>query len=492
MLTTLIFLPIAAAFFLMLAPVRTARLARALAVATMGIELLLSFLCLHGALAAGGGLAFEVQRPWLPDLGIGWHLGVGRLGGLLVFLTALVGFAAVLVARPTERARFHHALGLVIVGGMAGAFVAQDLFFLYVFHEFALIPTFVLIWIWGGERRREAATKITLYLLAGSLVLLVGLLALVLASGAGTFDLPALRVHLAGHPMDAGLQAWVFLLLFVGFGTLVSVVPLHTWAPLGYAEAPPLASMLHAGVVKKFGLYGLAVVAFPLLPEGVAFWRPCVAWLAAIQVLYAGYIALRQDDLRRMLAWASVSHMGFGFLALASGTPVAMEGFTLFLLAHGLAAAAGFALAGSCREAIGTSSLSAMGGLAQRMPFVATAFTMAALAGFGVPGFANFPAELMIFAGSLRAWPWPTVLAIWGTVISAVYFLRAVRRGFLGPLAPSMERAVDLDRARRVAVGLLLAVSLAVGFFPRVFLGGARCPLACSPAKVVAPAAVPR
>jgi NADH-quinone oxidoreductase subunit M len=490
MLTTLIFLPLAAAVFLAAVPIRAPRLARAVATFALGIEVLLALACLRGALAAGGQLAFEVWRPWLPDLGIGWHLGAGRLGALLALLTSLVGFSAALVARPAGQARFHHALGLVIVGGMVGAFLSQDLFFIYVFHEFALIPTFVLIWLWGGGRRREAATKITLYLLAGSLVLLVGLLALVLASGAGTFDLPTLRARLAASPLPADLQAWVFLLLFLGFGTLVSVVPFHTWAPIGYAEAPPLAAMLHAGAVKKFGLYGLAAIACPLLPDGFQAWRSWVAWIAAAQVLYAGYLALRQDDLRRMLAWASVSHMGFGFLALAAWTPAAMEGFALFLFAHGLAAAAGFALAGWCCAALGTPALSQMGGLAQRMPFAAAAFTMVALAGFGVPGFANFPAELMIFAGSLRAWPLPTALAIWGTVIGAVYFLRAVRRGFLGPLPPALGAAVDLDRPRRLAVGLLLAFSLAAGFLPRAFLGGPRgaAPVAPSLAAPSSPA----
>lgn len=481
MLTILILLPLTAAIFLLIAPMRSARLARVVAGGVMGIETLLALAVAHGALAAEGGLAFEARTSWLADLGIAWHLGAGRLGALLVVLTALVGFAGVLVARPAEHARFHHALGLIIAGGMAGAFLAQDLFFLYVFHEFALIPTFILIWIWGGDRRREAATKITLYLLAGSLVLLVGLLALVLASGAQTFDLPALRAHLTEHPLPPELQSLIFFLLLVGFGTLVSAVPLHTWAPIGYAEAPPLAAMLHAGAVKKFGLYGLALIAFPLLPAGAADWRGLLAWLAAAQLLYAGYLALRQDDLRRMLAWASVSHMGFGFLALAAGTAAAMEGFTLFLFAHGLAAAAGFALAGFCRQTLGTSSLSAMGGLARKMPFVATAFTMVALAGFGVPGFANFPAELMILAGSLGAWPWPTVLVLWGVVISAVYFLRAVRQGFLGPLAPAMMQATDLDWMRRLAIALLLGVSLAAGFFPRAVLGRARdaAPNAC-------------
>lgn len=474
MLTTLILLPFAAALFLLVAPVRNPRLARVVAGGALGIELLLALAVVDGALSVGGRLAFETQAPWLTDLGISWHLGAGRLGALLVLLTALVGYAGALVARPVEHARFHHALGLILVGGMTGAFLAQDLFFLYVFHEFALIPTFLLIWIWGGDRRREAAMKITLYLLAGSLVLLVGLLALVLASGASTFDLPALRAHLAQHPLPPEFQSLVFLLLFVGFGTLVSAVPLHTWAPIGYAEAPPLAAMLHAGVVKKFGLYGLALIAFPLLPAGAAAWRGALAGLAAVQILYAGYIALRQDDLRRMLAWASVSHMGFGFLALAAGTAAAMEGFVLFLFAHGLTAAAGFALAGHCRQTLGTASLSEMGGLARRMPFAAAAFTMVALAGFGVPGFANFPAELLIFAGSLGTWPWPTALAAWGVVISAVYFLRAVRQGFLGPLPPALAQAPDLDRMRRLAVGLLLGVSLVAGFFPRAVLGGAR------------------
>jgi len=476
-LSLIIWMPIATALLLFLAPVNNARLARWVALIPMLVVLLLAghvFSRLGGGALMDWDPAFSVACLWVGDLGIGYHLAVSRLSAMLILLTALAGTAAIAVSSVEKNARHFYALGLLMVGGMAGAFASVDLFFFYIFHEFALIPTFLLVGIWGGEHRRRAAMKITLYLGLASLVLLVGLIALYLATGGKTFNLVEMKQLIAsGAGPDPDAQILIFGLLFLGFGTLVAVVPFHTWAPMGYGEAPALAAMLHAGVIKKFGLYGLMVVAAPLLPEGFQYWTPVIIGLGAANLVYGGYVAMQQKDLRYMLAYASVSHMGYAFLALASGTAIATQGFVLFLFAHGLTAALGFGVAGWLREQTGTSVMAEMGGLAKRMPFLAAIFTMTALAGFGLPGFASFPAELMIFFGSFEKFPWATVLAVWTTVISAIYLLRAVRSLFLGPLPERWMKVADAGGRIRMALILLMAALLMAGFWPRSILGNA-------------------
>lgn len=471
MLSILIWLPIVAAILLMVAPVHDARTPRLLAQAVMLVALAVAAHVFTHLTGGGEGYSFETRAPWLPGLGISYHLGVTRLGAMMILLTTLVGLAAVSSSTPRENGRQYYALGLIMAGGMAGAFASLDLFFMFIFHEFALIPTFLLVGIWGAERRREAAMKITLYLGFGSLILLFGLLALVWKTG-GTFDLPEIRERLQAAPLAVETQVRLFGVLFLGFGILVSVFPFHTWAPIGYGEAPALSAMLHAGVIKKFGLFGLMTVAVPLLPAGFAAWKPWILWMALGNLLYCGYAALRQTDLRYLLAYSSVSHMGYAFLALAADNAIATQGLMLFMFAHGLAAAAGFGIAGFCREQTGTPLIAEMGGLAKRMPFAAAAFTMVALAGCGLPGFANFPAELLIFIGISQTQPgFFTVAAVWTAVISAVYYLRVVRNVFLGPLPEKWAKVNDVDFGRRAAFALLLAVLLAAGFWPRGVLG---------------------
>jgi len=467
MLSFIIWFPLAVALLFLLVPISGARAVRSMTFLTMLMVLLASLHVFQHSPPVHAGYAFVVRQPWVPDLGISYHIGVNHLSAMLILLTALVGVGAVGVSRVTENARYFYALGLIMVGGLAGAFASLDLFFLYVFHEFALIPTFIMIGLWGTEHRRQAAMKITLYLGFGSMILLLGVIGLYIAAGANTFDLITLKEHLLKNPIALKEQVLLFGVLLMGFGILASLFPFHTWAPSGYGEAPPLAAMLHAGVIKKFGLYGLIAVAAPLLPEGFQYWKWIIVCLSMGNIVYCGYVAMQQRDLRYMLAYASISHVGYAFLAFASGTPIAIQGFTLFLFAHGLSTAVGFGIAGYCRQQTGTAVFSELGGLATRMPFAATAFTMAALAGCGLPGFANFPAELMIFLGSFRQFGLPTVLAVWMVVISAVYMLRAVRAVFLGPASTRWAGIRDMDLVPRMALVLLLAVLIVAGFWPR-------------------------
>ncbi len=482
MLSFLIWFPIVIAFFLFLIPIQGPKLTRSIALLTMLILLITAFYVFCEVSSVNLGYAFTVQCPWVQNPGISYHLGVNHLGAMLILLVALVGLAAVWVSKTQENPRYFYGLALIMAGSLIGAFASLDLFFLYIFHEFALIPTFILIGFWGAEKRYQAAMKITLYLSVGSLILLVGLLGLYFKAGKATFDLLILKEQLAHSPIAANAQVWLFALLFFGFGILVSLFPFHTWAPIGYGEAPSLAAMLHAGVIKKFGLYGLMIIAVPLLPYGFEYWRPWIVWLAVGNLVYGGYVAMQQKDLRYMLAYSSVSHMGYAFLALAAGTPIATQGLILFLFAHGLSSAAGFGIVGYCRENTGVSTISELGGLARQMPFAATIFTMAALAACGLPGFANFPAELMIFFGSFHSYPWPTVLAVWTAVISAIYMLRAIRSVFLGPISEKWFFVGDVDYSRRGAFLLLLAVLLTVGFWPRFVVGQ---PVLNEPGKIL-------
>ncbi len=471
MLSFIIWLPIVAAFFLFLTPIKEVKLARFISVLTMLVVLLLSFYIFIQTSVSSPDYLFETRRTWVSDLGISYHLGVNRLSAILILLSTLVGAGSIIIAQVKHHARHFYALGLIMIGGMIGAFASLDLFFIYIFHEFALIPTFILIGLWGSEKKRVASMKITLYLGLGSIVLLLGLLGLYLKAGGNTFDLVTLKNRLIISPLAKEIQIYLFAILFLGFGILISVFPFHTWAPMGYGEAPSLASMIHSGVIKKFGLYGLMVIAVPLLPEGFQYWKPWIIWMTVGNLIYCGYVAMQQKDLRYMLAYSSVSHMGYALLALVAHTTVAIQGFTLFLFAHGLSSAAGFGIAGYSRDQTGTSWMSNLGGLARKTPFAASVFTMIALAGCGLPGFANFPAELMILLGSFHDYPRTTILAGWTVVISAVYMLRAVRRVFLGPPFAQEDSVHDVDGTRRKAFILLLAVLLLGGFWPHAILG---------------------
>ncbi|MDD2708333.1 MAG: NADH-quinone oxidoreductase subunit M [Verrucomicrobiae bacterium] len=472
-LSFMIWLPIGAAMVLFALPWTGWRMPRQLALLVMMTQLVFSICILAGAPAYGLAMGMEQHVAWCPGLGISYHLGVDRLSAILLVLTSLVGLAAVSVSAVKENARYFYGMGLLMAGGMSGAFMSLDLFFMYVFHELALIPTFILIAIWGAERRRAAAMKITLYLGLASLVLLLGFLGLHGAGGGqGTFDLIELRQRLGGgEGLSVQTQTVLFGILLLGFGGLVAVVPFHTWAPAGYGEAPPMAAMLHSGVIKKFGLYGLFRVAIPLLPDGFQQWREILVILAGMNLVYAGYVAMQQKDLRYMLAYASVSHMGYALLALAAGGAIATQGFILFLFAHGVGAALGFGVAGFLRQRTGTAVMGDLGGFARQLPAASTLLTIAALAGFGLPGFAGFPAELMIFIGGFEFSRVVTVLAVWTTVISAVYYLRAVRQIAFGPLPGKWNALTDLSLEPKMALVLLVAALLLAGICPHLLLG---------------------
>jgi NADH-quinone oxidoreductase subunit M len=477
MLLFIVFAPLVTALLILLgAP---ARLTALLGSAATALGTLAA--CASYDATAGG---FQFVSSW--TLSESWRLhfllGADGLSLIMLLLAGLVLLCAVWFTPTIEKSEplFYVCL-LLIAAGAIGAFASVDLFFFYAFHELALIPTFLLIGIWGTGNRFAAAWKVTIYLALGSFVLLLGLILLYrsVPVAARSFDLRALQAIAASGGIPASAQNTIFLLLLVGFGVLISLFPFHTWAPEAYASAPAPAAMLHAGVLKKFGLYGLLRVALPLLPEGARHWSWLILVLLIGNIIYVGLVTLAQKRLDWMLGYSSVMHMGYIFLGIASANLIGMNGAALLMFAHGISIALLFALAGEIRRRTGTLVLNDLGGLGKTMPFAGFAFGVAAFAAIGLPGFANFAAEVMVFFGAFRVgadlqglhiFQVTTVLALWGVVISAVYMLRAYRSIFMGPPNEQWKTLRDLSRTLRFPIILLIAATLVVGFFPNTAL----------------------
>jgi NADH-quinone oxidoreductase subunit M len=421
------------------------------------------------------GFQHVLSVPILPALDLKFLLGADGLSLTLLLLTSLVTVAAISVAPAVDhRERTYYASLLLLAAAAFGAFASQDLFFFYAFHELALIPTFLLIGIWGFGDRQAAAWKVTIYLALGSFVLLIGLIGLYqsLPAGARTFDM--IKLQSASVPGDA--QGWIFLTLLIGFGVLVSLFPFHTWAPQAYAAAPTPAAMLHAGVLKKFGLYGLLRLAVPLLPEGMDRWTNLLLILLAGNILYVGLVTIAQKRLDLMLGYSSVMHMGYIFLGLASLNVTGLTGAALLMFAHGLSIAALFAINGEVRRRADTVIFSNLGGLAKPLPFLGLAFGLAAFASIGLPGFANFASELLVFFGGFEGnrssshFRLTTGIALWGVVISAIYMLRGYRATFFGPTRASAAPDATIGSSLRWPLVMLLAVLLVSGFYPQYLI----------------------
>ncbi|MGJ8641253.1 MAG: complex I subunit 4 family protein [Opitutaceae bacterium] len=436
-----------------------------------------------------GEYNFEMrQATGLESLGIYLHLGLNAISLPLFLLAGVVGLAAGLYAlnANAERLNLYWALLLFMLGGLMGTFASVDVFFFYFFHEFALIPTFIMIGLWGGAGRRSAAIEMTIYLTAGALLSLLGLIALYMQSGAESFSLLELRNYLTAQPLAETVQSNIFALLLFGFGILVSLFPFHSWAPKGYAVAPSSAAMLHAGVLKKFGLYGLLQIAAPLLPAGGEHWFSIIVWLALGNILFIGLVTMAQKDLKMMLGYSSVMHMGYAFLGIATFSIVGVGGALLMMVAHGLSVALLFMLATCIYHRSQTFDMSAMGGLATKTPVLAAFFVAATMASIGLPGFGNFWGEFTIFAAlaETETTRWIVAPAAIGIIISAIYGLRAAANIFFGKpkegFAEKLESdsVVDMKFSEKVPATILVVALVITGLFPRLLSDNANAELA--------------
>ena len=419
-----------------------------------------------------GGLQFETEWTWVESLGLKFYLAADGINIGIIFMGAVVAFAAVCCAGDvTHRIKEFYFLLNLMICGILGAFASMDLFFFYFFHELALVPTFIMIGVWGrGQNRNYATYKITLYLSFGALLALIGLIGVYVQTGAESFSIPDLMKAVEEKPIMESAQQWIFPLLMFGFGILVSLWPFHTWAPLGYGAAPTATAMLHAGVLKKFGLYGLIRVAIPMAPAGAQTWLEVLAWLALANLLFCGLVAVRQKDLNQLIGNSSVAHMGFIFLGIASLNVIGLTGAVLVMIAHGLLAALAFGLSGHLYQQHGSLDMTRMGGLLRKMPLAGTALLMAMMAGCGLPGFANFAGEITIFFAAWSAgFQIITVIAAWSAlVIGGLYMLRAIRNILHGSQGEDWDNASDAKPLVATAFGLLLAMLLVFGFAPNL------------------------
>jgi len=475
MLALLTFLPIIAFIAILLgAPARLTAIAASAINLVLGIAAAFSW--------KTGPWAFSAEIMKAPSL----HLSFGFMDGMsaiMVLLSVIVTMAAVLSGKsPEGREKLYYGSSLLISAGAIGAFCATDLFFFYAFHELALIPTFLMIGMLGRGDRREAAWKITIYLGLGSIILLAGLVWL--ANLTGTFDIPTM-LNSAGK-IDPSAKNGIALLLIIGFGTLVSLFPFHSWAAPAYASAPAPVAMLHAGVLKKFGLYGLLRLAVPLVPEGMQHWLTPLLVLLLGNILWIGWVTISQKRLDLMLGNSSVMHMGYIFLAI--GAIVAAPGYQnelarsaaiVLMFAHGVSIALLFGLADRIERSTGTLDLQDLGGLAKAAPGLAFIFGIGAMASIGLPGLANFSGEVLVFLSSFKDYvpanglgpvQIACIISIWGVVISAVYMLRAYRNIFQGPAVKSTASAADLTFADRIPALLLILALFAVGLYPNLLL----------------------
>ena len=400
--------------------------------------------------------------PWISGAGampeIRFSIGLDGLSVWLYAISALLSFVAVLISWKAIRRQevaFYRLL-LLLETGMIGVFLARDVVLFYIFFEFTLIPLFFLIGVWGSEQRRLAAVKFFLFTLTGSLLTFLGLLALVYYSGSigsekATFSIPELTERVMAHPPSHVFQHITFWALFIGFAIKVPMVPLHTWLPLAHVQAPAAGSVDLAGVLLKIGLYGFIRFAIPMLPDAVAVYAPWLLGLSVVAILYGALVALAQPDMKRMIAYSSISHMGFCTLGLFSLDRLGGEGAILQMINHGLSTGALFALVGMIYERYHTRQIGEFGGLARRLPWLGMFMLLMTLASIGMPGLNGFVGEFLILVGTFaRAWNDGTVvmqiwavLAVLGVVLGAWYMLRMIRRVFFGPLKEPVVHGDD-------------------------------------------------
>lgn len=437
---------------------------------------------------SAGGLQLPDTFPLVPSLGIHLKLAVDGWGVALLLLTGVIIVTGVLASWSiARRDKEFFLLLLVLVAGVFGVFVSQDLFVFFLFYEIAVLPMYLLIGIWGSSHtvpaagpfgftwrrfevgsREYAAMKLTLMLLVGSAAILVAMFVLWSGSGARTFDLQALE----SARLPLRLQHVVFPLVWLGFGTLAGVFPFHTWSPDGHASAPTAVSMLHAGVLMKLGAFGVLRIGMVLVPDAAAWWAPIVGAVAVINVLYGALCAASQKDLKYIVAYSSVSHMGVVMLGIATMNSAGWNGAVYQMVAHGIMTGLFFALVGLVYERAHTRAIAKMGGFAHVLPVVAGFFTLACLSSLGLPGTAGFVAEFMVFAGAAKgANAWWAIPGVVGAFVTAVYVLRACKAIFWGP-APSGEYAQLEDvRSTEWAAPLVLGTLLVVlGVWPRLLL----------------------
>src|SRR6476469_1324256 len=495
----ILFAPFAGAIALIFASNRQPMLVRGIAAVSAGISLLASLYLFYAYDPVKGGFQFIQKFEWSRQLGIALHLGVDGIGTPLVLASSILLFAGIFVSwHIKDRTKEFYIWLLILAAATIGVFMSLDLFFLYFFYEMSVIPMYLLLGMWGshtkkylemtdqeGMKQRDsvgfifnfaanskeyAAMKLVLFLSAWAVVALMGILLIYRYSGLNTFDILQLREHakLMNIPvLGTTLDRIIRVLIFFGFASIAPLWPLHSWSPVGHAAAPAATSMLHAGVLMKLGHFSIIRVAFEILPDTTRELMPIAAVLCIFSIIYGGFVAFYAKDTKYVIGYSSSSHMGYVFLGMAALNYIGLSGAVIYMFAHAMATGMLFAMAGWVYDQTHTRDIPSLGGLVNRMPFVASCFIIACMASVGMPGTVNFIAEVMIIVGSWNKYPFQVIVAVVGIVLTMAYLLRMMRGIFYGPTVEQYSHAHDaVGLVDRMPLLIMILVSIGFFFFP--------------------------
>jgi len=466
-LSIVVFTPIVFGVVLFFFPAERHREIRIFALTGATIALVLSLWSYFTYDLALGGYQLVEQYPWVPRLGISYHVGIDGMNAPLVLLTGIVMFTGVLVSWGIDdRPREFFGFLFVLATGVFGVFVSLDLVQLFFFYEIAVFPMYLLIAIWGWKVTREyAAMKLTLYLFIGSVIAMIGSLALYFASGTHSFSLFALEQ--ANFSPD--FQRFWFPFVFFGFAVLGGIFPVHNWSPDGHVAAPTAVSMFHAGVLMKVGAFAALRVGIMLLPEGARFWAPLILGLATVNVVYGAFIASIQTDFKYVIGFSSVSHMGLVILGFATLNLTGITGAGIQMFSHGVMTALMFAVVGMVYDRAHTREIPKLGGFIKVMPLAGIAFIIAGLVSMGMPGFSGFIAEFPIFMGLWQSQPIVAIIAAISIVITAGYIVRVIGRVFFGEMPEEFKGHITpITNFDKIALVILSGLLILVGVYPSI------------------------
>lgn len=493
LLFTIIAIPLIGSLSFMAIPSSNDLSIRRTAVVLSATTMILSIYAFIGYDHETSGFQFIKTWAWLTlpgDWPLGGHgislsLGIDGISALMVMLTGIVMFTGTLVSwNMSDRNKDFFILYFILLSGVFGVFAVRDLFFLFFFYELAVLPMYLLIGVWGSNsqfntflRTKEyGAMKLTLYLVAGSVLIWIAIMAIFVQAGLGTFDIAELeKVSVTEFP--AQFQYIFFPMLMVGFGILAGLWPFHTWSPDGHVAAPTAVSMVHAGILMKLGAYGIIRVGLGLMPIGAEAWMPVLVGLGTVNVLYGAFSAMGQHDLKYVIGYSSVSHMGYVLMGIATLNTLGMSGAILQMFSHGIMTALFFAVVGSIYTRTHTRDSTVLEGLAKRMGSTAVLFVIAGMTSLGLPGLSGFVAELLVFLGLFQTYPALGILAIIGAAITAIYILRLISKIFFGRLDEKWNNHEDISRSEGFSSLILAGLILIVGLYPFPFIRALESPI---------------
>lgn len=468
LLSWIVFSPLAGALLILFTPQsKQSQWPKWIATAITGLGVLLALILWRQFNSANPMMQLVERHVWIQQIGVQYLLGVDGISFPMVILTLLLSFLACVGSFGIkEREKEYYFLYLLLVMGMLGTFLALDLFFFYVFWEIVLVPMYFLIGIWGGPRKEYAAIKFFLYTLAGSLFMLLGVLALYFHGTPHTFDM----IELGSRNYPLLFQQIIFLAFFLGFAIKVPIWPFHTWLPDAHVEAPTPISVILAGVLLKMGTYGFFRISYPILPQGAEWFRFAMGVLAVIGIVYGGFVALAQKDFKKMVAYSSVSHMGFVLLGLAAFTRDGLNGALLQMFNHGIITGGLFLLVGVLYDRAHTRDLNAFGGIGAQMPVYAGILIFFSLASLGLPGLSGFVSEFLCLLGIFPVNRWFTILSLIGIILAATYLLYMIQRVLLGPMNSKWSKLSDISAREIFTLVPLMVIILAIGVYPKFIL----------------------